>query len=253
VLRNTRLDLIIGQGCSEGAIGVANTGGDRLLVRVLAFVRLLGASSVVVGNVLVPRLSAVSIERVTDAKLEASEVRGLVHDHVIVANSVHSSEGRAHVGLIEAQTERINGTEVLGTDVGLTTEVQLTPSIASQTQSSLTTEQTITLTMSTTTQIEAAFQLEHSAQAVAQIFSTFQTPAIAGLNAVDHANALAVDAFVGFTSAAGAAANFLITNTTVQDTVQGNRRFCLSNTEEADGESSSEQSLFHVRNLRRFE
>src|SRR5690606_13498763 len=108
----------------------------------------------------------------------------------------------------------------------------------------LTTEQTATLGAVTGTQIKAAFHLENSAQAVTQIFGTLQAPTVAGLNAVNATDLLSLVAV---------AVNFLITDTTVQDTVQGNRRFCLSNASETSDKSSSEQSLFHVRNLRRFE
>src|SRR5690606_20123954 len=161
VFSSSTLDLerVVRQSNSQGAVCVAKTGRDGTLVGVIS-------------ARFFPLLAAVNVERVADAELEAREVRGLIHDHVVIANRVHSGESCAHVGLSKAQTERIDGAEVLRANVGLTTEVQLTPSVASQTQSGLTTEQAVTLSVFAGTQIEAAFQLEHSAQAVAQIFST---------------------------------------------------------------------------------
>src|SRR5690606_24532235 len=144
------------------------------------------------------------------------------------------------------QTERIDCTHVLGGDVGLTTEVELTPGIASQTERQVTTEQTVALLVVTGTKIETAFRLEHSTEAVTQVFGTLQAPAVARLNALDHARALSVTSI-------RVRAELLVANTAVQNTVQGHGRFWLSNAGKAKRKSSSEQSLFHVRNLRRFE
>src|SRR3546814_390161 len=139
--------------------------------------------------------------------------------------------------------------KVFGRDVGLTTQVQTAPAVALQTDGQVTTEQTATLCRFTSRAVVAAFQLENSLQAVAQIFSAFQAPAAAGLNAIGEAD------FLGFNVIASGifGFNFVVADTGIDNTVEGDRCFCLSNAEKADGESSSEQSLFHVRNLRRFE
>src|SRR5690606_13336209 len=136
----------------------------------------------------------------------------------------------------------------LCSQVVLTTEFQITPSVAGQTDRSMTTEQTATVVGLTISQVETAFQLENCFQAVAQIFCTLQTPAVARLNAVveTSAGSLAVTCSVVLFF------ELCVADTSINDTVQGNRCYCLSNASEADGKSSSEQSLFHVRNLRRF-
>src|SRR3546814_18192210 len=64
--------------------------------------------------------------------------------------------------------------KVFGRDVGLTTQVQTAPAVALQTDGQVTTEQTATLCRFTSRAVVAAFQLENSLQAVAQIFSAFQ-------------------------------------------------------------------------------
>src|SRR5690606_2091047 len=246
---------VIAQRNSQETVCVTQTGGDGLQVQVVQVASGRGdvggavttkGTAVQDRLVVVPVLVAVSVERVTDAKLEAREVRGLVHDHVVVTVGVHCAERRTNVGLVEAHAERIDRTEVLGSDVSLATEVELTPCVASQTESQVTTEQTVTLLVVASTQIEAAFSLEHSAQTVTQVFGALQTPTVARLDALDHAELAAVPA-----SAVGVV--LLVANTTVQNTVQGHGRFCLSNAGKAKRKSSSEQSLFHVRNLRRFE
>src|SRR3546814_12935358 len=106
--------------------------------------------------------------------------------------------------------------------------------------------------------VVTAFQLEHSAQTIAQIFSTFQAPTTTGLNAIDETQFLGINiCSTSRTLSANLGTiirfNFVVTDTGIDNAVKGNRCFCLSNAEETDGESSSEQSLFHVRNLRRFE
>src|SRR5690606_31378497 len=198
----------------------------------------------------------IGVEGVTNAELEAGEVRGLVHDHVVVTNGVSSCESSTDVSLVETTAEWIGyAWQVLGGDVSLTTEVQLTPAVTSQTQSGLTTEQTVTLLVGTGTQIETAFQNEHSTQAITQIFRTLQAPTVAGLDAIDHAGFLLADRLHTITVRSIRINTFelLVTDTTVQNTVQGDRRFCVCDASEAGHQSSSEQSLFHVRNLRRFE
>src|SRR5690606_10953894 len=171
------------------------------------------------SNVTFPVLAAFSVEGITDTKLEAREVRGLVHDHVIETGGVSGRERSTHVGLAEAQTERIDCTHVLGGDDGLTTEVELTPGIASQTERQQTTKQTIALLVVTSTQVETAFSREHSAETVTQVFATLQAPAVARLNALDHAGALCI-------TRSAVRLKLLVANTAVQNTVQGHGRFC---------------------------
>src|SRR5690606_32792210 len=133
-----------------------------------------------------------SVERVADAKLEAAVRRGLVHDHVVVANGVGSAQSHADVGLAKAGAERIDRAEVLRRDVGLTTEVQTAPAFALQTDRGLTTEQATALSGVAVARVEAAFELEHGLQAVTQIFGATQAPARTVLHAIDHAETAAV-------------------------------------------------------------
>src|SRR5690606_25466493 len=121
------------------------------------------------------------------------------------------------------------------------------PCVALQTQGGVTTEQTVALTGGAVTQREAGLDLENGLQAIAQIFSTTQTPTVTGLNTVNQTEALGVLNTEAFSF------NFLVAETAVKNTVQGHGRFCLGNAGKAKRKSSSEQSLFHVRNLRRFE
>src|SRR5690606_3279572 len=97
-------------------------------------------------------------------------------------------------------------------------------------------------------QVKAAFQNEHSAQAIAQIFGTLQTPAVAGLNTIDQTGTLLREiTSVNVRQVQGfVVLQLLVTNTSVQNTVQGDRRFCVCDASEAGHQSSSEQSLFHV-------
>src|SRR5690606_20125960 len=106
-----------------------------------------------------------------------------------------------------------------------------------------------TTIVQTITDIETGFQLEDGAQAIAQIFGAFQTPAVTieGAAAQTGIRHLLADVGVVVLELAVAVAG-------IQDTVQRHGRFCLSNASggKAGQQSSSEQSLFHVRNLRRF-
>src|SRR5690606_32116045 len=230
--------LLVRQSNRQRTVAVADTGGDTTTVAV-GFVQVVYAVDVKRGT-----LSAVGVEGVTNTELEAGEVRGLVHDHVVPTDGVNRTEGGTDVGLAETLSERIDGAEVLGADVGLTTDVELTPGVATQAEGGVTTEQTTTLLLVTGAEVEAAFDLENSLQAVTHIFGAAQAPAVAGLNAIDHASLAGLEAVT---------LDLLVADTTVQDTVQGHGRFCLSNAGEAERKTSSEQSLFHVRNLRRFE
>ncbi|MOA16337.1 hypothetical protein D3C78_1365480 [compost metagenome] len=166
----------------------------------------------------------------------------MVHDHVVVADGVGRAQANADVGLAEAGAERVDRAEVLRRDVGLATEVQLAPAVAGQTDGGLTTEQAAVLSRLAVTRIKARFQLENSAQAVTQIFRTTQTPARTVLDAVDHAETAAI----GIASTA----DLVVAEARVDDAVQGDRRFCLGDTGKTGEQGGSEQSLFHLRNLR---
>src|SRR5690606_6356320 len=214
------------QGNVQRAVDVTQTGGD-------------GAR--VVGGAVAAARVVVSVERVANAKLEAAVRRGLVHDHVVVANRVGGAQADADVGLGEAGAERVDRAEVLRRDVGLATEVQTAPAVALQTDGGLTTEQAAALGGVTVGGAEAAFQLEHGLQAVTQIFGATQAPARTVLHAVDHAETAAVKTV---------ALDLVVADTGIDDAVQRHRGFCLGHTGETGEQGGSEQSLFHLRNLR---
>src|SRR5690606_13252820 len=178
---------VIRQSDSQGTISVAQTGRYSLPVQIVVVDR--HATN---GDFTIPTLRTISVEGVTNTKLEAREVRGLVHDHVIETGAGSRRERSTHVGLAGGQAVLVDCIHVLGGDVGLTTEVELTPGIASQTERQVTTEQTVALPVVTGTKIETAFRLEHSAEAVTQVFGTLQAPAVARLDTLDHASALCV-------------------------------------------------------------
>src|SRR5690606_12696687 len=225
------VQLIVRQSDVQGAVHVAQAGGDATNVVGGTEANAIGVAGVVVNA-----------ERVADAELEAAVRRGLVHDHVVVANGVGSAQANADVGLGEAGAERIDRAEVLRRDVGLTTEVQTAPAVALQTDGGLTTEQTAALGGVTVAGAEAAFQLEHGLQAVTQIFGATQAPARTVLHAVDHADAAAAIPAV--------ALDLVVADTGIDDAVQRHRGFCLGHTGETGEQGGSEQSLFHLRNLR---
>src|SRR5690606_34518866 len=135
----TSLVLIVCQSNTDRAVSVTQTGSDTALVALQTIFR-----AYAVGDLVLFR--TIGVEGVTNAELEAGEVRSLVHDHVVVTNGVSSCESSTDVSLVETTAEWIGyAWQVLGGDVSLTTEVQLTPAVTSQTQSGLTTEQTVTL------------------------------------------------------------------------------------------------------------
>src|SRR3546814_1790691 len=136
----------------------------------------------------------------------------------------------------------MNRTEVLRGDVGLATEVQTAPAVALQADGGLATEQAATLGRLAVTRIETAFQLEHGLQAVTQIFGATQTPARTILHAVDHAYTAAVKVT--------RTADLVVADTGIDDAVQRHRGFCLGYTGKTGEQGGSEQSLFHLRNLR---
>ncbi|MNR22313.1 hypothetical protein D3C85_1392600 [compost metagenome] len=156
---------------------------------------------------------------------------------------VGSAHRNADVSLTEASAERVDRAEVLRRDVGLATEVQLAPAVAGQTDGGLTTEQAAVLSRLAIARIKARFQLENSAQAVTQVFRTTQTPARTVLDAVDHAETATVQSV-------GTTADLVVAEARVDDAVQGDRRFCLGDTGKTGEQGGSEQSLFHLRNLR---
>src|SRR3546814_16394451 len=82
----------------------------------------------IVFAVYVIRLCAVGIERIADAKLEAGEVGGLVHDPVVPTGGVGRTKGSTNVGLTEASPERAGYVPtVLGSALGLTTHLPSAP------------------------------------------------------------------------------------------------------------------------------
>src|SRR5690606_10364383 len=103
---------------------------------------------------------------------------------------------------------------------------------------------TATLSAAAIGERETAFELEDGLETIAQIFGALQAPAVAGLNAVIQTGLGGLD-IVGLEAG--------VANTGIDNTIQGYGRFCLSNAGKAERKSSSEQSLFHVRNLRRCE
>src|SRR5690606_1134954 len=125
-----------------------------------------------------------------------------------------SAESRTSFSLTPVCAERASYTsKVLAGDVGLTTEVQLTPRIGAQTNGGLAVEQTAGRGV-TRTDIKTAFQNEHGLETIAQIFGAFQAPAIAFAHAIDKTSALCVDFF-----AQKGAVNALVTDTTIKNTV----------------------------------
>src|SRR5690606_31171082 len=161
---------------ADGAVVVPQTGSP-------------GVSIGVITTALTEALRTVGVERITDTELEARVAWGLVHDHVVVAQACSRVERRTGSCLTQVTANRAG-------DVGLTTEVEATPCIRLKTNGSLTTKHAVgvtqRLTRHTGTQIKAAFKYEDRLKAVAQVFRTLQTPAVGGVDAVDHARAFAV-------------------------------------------------------------
>ncbi|MNI31786.1 hypothetical protein D3C73_856780 [compost metagenome] len=222
------VQLVVGGGHVQRAVDVAQAGGDGA--------RVVGGLEAGLRGGGVRR-----VERVAHAKLEAAERRGRVLHHVVVADGVGGAEGHAHVGLAVAAAERIDGCQVLRRDVGLTAEFQQAPRIGLQADGGLAAEQAAALARCAVTRIEAAFQREHGAQAVAQIFGAAQAPTRAARHAVGHADlrfviTVALDA--------------LVANTGIDQTVQGHRGFSLGHAGDGGEQRGCEQSLFHYLFLR---
>src|SRR5690606_19028485 len=118
------------QSSTDGAVCIAQAGRDALVV-------------VFVDTVNIPILGAVGIEGVTNAELEAREVGGLIHDHVVPTDGVSRTEGSADVGLAEAGAEGAGYvSKVLGRDVGLAAQIQTAPAVALQADGGMTTKHT---------------------------------------------------------------------------------------------------------------
>src|SRR5690606_27286845 len=173
------VELVVAGTNSQGAVSVQQSSGDQLDVAV-------GGGRHADGRTLdVPVVSSVGVKGVTHTEAEAGEVRRRVGDHVVGADRRHGGEGATNVGFFESVAEGAGyAAQPLGSEVGLTTQLEGTPVVALQTQGGLTTEQTAALSGLTSTQGVAAFQLEDGAQTVAQVFGTTQTPAVAVLNTV---------------------------------------------------------------------
>lgn len=184
-------------------------------------------------------LGVIGAERVAQAELETAERRGLVHDHVVVADRVGGAEGSAHVGLAVAGAERIDRAEVLRGDVGLAAKFQQAPRIALQADGGLTAEQAAALARLAVGRVEAAFQREHGAQAVAQVFGAAQAPARTAGHAVGHADLRFLVAVI--------ALDALEAHAGVDQAVQGHRGFSMRHAGQRGEQSGDEQSLFHYR------
>src|SRR5690606_17204598 len=157
------------------------------------------------------------------------------HDHVVVANAGHGTEVGAGFGQTKIGTKGADyAGQVLGCNVGLTTEIELTPGIGLQTDSSLTTEHTVALARLTSTEAESVFENEYGLQAITQIFSTLQAPTVGRVKAVEQAGTLGVDV-----NATNSALNAFVADATVNNTVQRDRGFGLCNTGKASDQSSN--------------
>ncbi|MNS61104.1 hypothetical protein D3C72_941210 [compost metagenome] len=158
-----RIEAVIGRSQVQGAVHVLHANGQHAVVVAGGEAGLRGVADGVIGA-----------ERIADAGLEAAQAGGLIQHHVVQAHRVGAAERRAHVGGVVADRERVDRTEVLRRQVRLTTEFQTAPGIAVQAHGGLTTEQAAVLRRLAVHGTEAAFQGEHGAQAVAQIFRAAQ-------------------------------------------------------------------------------
>src|SRR5690606_6337711 len=80
---NRSFHAVVRQSDSQGTVSVTQTSRHSLLVQIVVIER--GTTN---GDITIPTLRTVGIERITNTKLEAREVRGLVHDHVIETGGV---------------------------------------------------------------------------------------------------------------------------------------------------------------------
>src|SRR5690606_2258585 len=126
---------------------------------------------------MLPALSSFVAEGVSQPELKAREVGGDVFDSIVHAVGVDGLEYLTTVSQTETAAEGVDHAEQeVTTDVVLAAKAQATPAVASQTNPSLTAELAVrggTVVLETAiADVEALFQLEFSAQAVAEIFST---------------------------------------------------------------------------------
>src|SRR5690606_36164495 len=131
-----------------------------------------------------------------------------------------------------ADARGIDASEVLRSQVGLATEVQLTPAVALQANGSLTTEQAAALRRITVVGRETAFQGEDSLQAIAQVFGAAQTETRTAVHAVHSTNTAG---FVAISTL-----DLVVTDTCVNQAVQRNRGFGLSHACEAGGQRNGQ-------------
>ncbi|MDT4837760.1 hypothetical protein FQZ97_715010 [compost metagenome] len=231
-LRLVRLAVlhVVRQGQLQGAVVVLHASGPGAVV-VLGLEA--GGAFDVVGR-----------ERIAHAALEAVPVRGLVHDHVVVADGVGRAERHAHVGVQVVERERIDVAEVLGRDVGLAAQFEQAPFDVAQADGGLAAEHAATLRTVAVIGREAAFQREDRRQAVAQVFRTAQTPARTVLDAVVHAHTgsvvAAIQAPIGVGRADFAA---LVGQAQVDDAIQRHRGFGIRRAGHTGQNGASEQGF----------
>src|SRR5690606_37488150 len=112
-------------------------------------------------------------------------------------NCTHGGERCTDMSFFKGIAEGVcNTAQMLGGHVVLTTQLQHTPAVASQTEPCLTTEHTAGLSVITGSQRETVLKLENSLQAISQVFGTTKTPTVAGLNRVVQTSFGGLDAAV---------------------------------------------------------
>src|SRR5690606_5713027 len=152
-----------------------------------------------------------------------------------VANAIGHAERGTNACIREISAEGAGNTrEVLRGDVGLTAEIKLAPGFGLQADSCLATEHATALAGFAGAQSKTVFQNENSLQTITQIFGAFQAPTVARLATAEHASART---FV--IGAVDRALNPLVSDAAVDDTVEGDRGFGLSDTGKASDQSSN--------------
>ena len=215
--------LVVRQRDVERALDVAQAGRD--------------AAGIVGGaEAGLVRVGVVRVERIAHAHLEAVHRGRAVHDHVVPAHGVGGAEAQAQVGLRVAGVEGVDVGEVVRADGGLASELQRAPGVVGQPDGGLAAEQPAGLSALPVGGVEAAFQLEHGAQAVSEVFGAAQAPTRTGLDAVDHAE---------FATVVSIAFDFVVADAGVDDTIESYRRFCLSDACKSGDHCGCEQRLFH--------
>ena len=162
------VEAIVRQGQVDRSVQVLQAGGQHAVVP--------GG-----GEVAVVVQRVVRAERITDAELETLQAGRLVQHHVVQAHGVGGAECRAHVRRVVAHRERVDRAEELRRQVGLAAEFQAAPRIAVQAHRGLAAEQAAALQRVAVERAEAGLQVEHGAQAVAQVFAAAQAEARAAL------------------------------------------------------------------------